>query len=93
LQSTTPRQCRSTRSAVQKRRRRCAAVSAAAGDQNLVEPHHCTQSLLAFDASQLFASVPKSVSCVSAVSLNMFGVHALSVTHAIQLAPSPLMVV
>jgi hypothetical protein len=40
-------------------------------------------------ASQVFVSVPKSVSCVSAVSVNMFGVHALSVTQAIQLAPLP----
>ena len=43
-------------------------------------------------ASQVFASVPKSVSPVRAVLVNICGDQALSVTQAVQLAPLASMV-
>ena len=46
-----------------------------------------TQSELALAASQFFTTVPKGVSEVRALSENILGVHALSVAHAVQLAP------
>src|ERR1700690_814199 len=46
-----------------------------------------TQSELALAASQFFTTVPKAVSEVRALSENRLGVHELSVTHAVQLAP------
>jgi hypothetical protein len=51
-----------------------------------------TQSLFAVAASQLFTNVPKLVSVVRLASAKMLGVQALSVTQAVQLAPSPLTV-
>jgi hypothetical protein len=49
---------------------------------------YSTQSELALAASQFFTTVPKSVSVVvSALFENKLGVHELSVTHAVQLAP------
>ncbi len=46
-----------------------------------------TQSELTLAASQFFTTVPKSVSVVSPLLENRLGVHELSVTHAVQLAP------
>jgi hypothetical protein len=46
-----------------------------------------TQSELAFAASQFFTTVPKAVSEVRALFENILGVQALSVAHAVQLAP------
>src|SRR5262245_57817609 len=66
---------------------KCGGPRSAAGRA----PDHCTQSLDAFAASQSFVSVPNGDSCVSALSLNIGGLQALSVTQAVQLAPLPLM--
>src|SRR4029079_9840257 len=54
---------------------------------------YCTQLLFAVAASQVFASIPKLVSVVRELSANIGGVQALSVTHAVQLAPFPSTVV
>jgi hypothetical protein len=48
---------------------------------------YSTQSLVAVAAIQALTTLPKSVSVVMAVSENMLGVHPLSVTQAVQLAP------
>src|SRR5579863_3694898 len=50
---------------------------------------YCTQSLLAVAASQVLTCMPKVVSVVRLASAKMLGVQELSVTHAVQLAPSP----
>src|SRR5579871_229172 len=52
-----------------------------------------TQSLVTSAASQLFTCIPKVFSVVIDESMNMGGAQELSVTQAVQLAPSPSRVV